>query len=162
MDLASAYAVQNHKDTAFCWLEKMYNEGTYSGGVVPYMEKDSSFINLRSDPRYAIFINKLKSAGELYKNTALVTPYKPNITDDEKVVGLSLLWMQARNNFVYFDHLTADWNKTYFDYLPLVKNTKNTAEYYNVLRSFYAQLHDGHSQKKSPLIFIHGRQCIQN
>ena len=150
MDLASAYAVQNQRDTAFLWLEKMYNEGTYSSGVIPYMEKDSSFINLRSDPRYPVFINKLKRAGELYQNKALITPYKPNLSDDEKVAGLSLLWLQARNNFVYFDHLAVDWNKTYFDYLPLVKNTNTTAGYYNVLRKFYAQLHDGHSNVYPP------------
>ncbi len=149
MDLASAYAVGNQKDLAFDWLEKMYNEGSYSS-MVSYLEQDSSFMNLRNDARFIAFTAKMKRTGELYKNTAFKTPYKADLSDGEKVAGLSLLWMEARNNFVYFDHLTADWNKTYMDYLPLVQNTKSTAEYYKVLMSFYAQLKDGHSNVYPP------------
>lgn len=149
MDIASAYAVGNQKDLAFAALEKMYNEGTYSS-MVSYLEQDSSFMNLRTDPRFAAFTAKLRRAGDLYKNTALKTPYKPNLSDEEKVAGLSLLWMEARNNFVYFDHLTDDWNKTYLDYLPKVKATKSTADYYKVLMSFYALLHDGHTNVYPP------------
>lgn len=149
MDMARAYSVANKKDEAFDALDKMYGQATYSS-IVSYLDQDSTFMNIRSDARYPAFINKIKRSGDLYKNTALKTPYKPNITDEEKVAGLSLLWMQARNNFVYFDHLTSDWNKTYLDYLTLVKNTKSTAGYYKVLMSFYAQLHDGHTNVYPP------------
>jgi C-terminal processing protease CtpA/Prc len=148
-DMASAYAVANKKDSAFMWLDKMYGEASYSN-MVSYLEKDSSFMNLRNDPRFAEFTAKMRRTGDLYKNTAFKTPYQPNLSDGEKTAGLSLLWMQARDNFVYFDHLTTDWNKTYMDYLPLVLNTKSTAEYYRVLMSFYAQLKDGHSNVYPP------------
>ena len=149
MDMVSAYSVGNQKDSAFVWLDRMFNEGSYSF-MVSYLDKDSSFMNVRSDPRYTAIINKLKRQGDLYNNLAFKTPYKPDLSEEEKVSGLSLLWMEARNNFVYFDHLTADWNKTYIDYLPLVKNTKSTAEYYKVLMRFYAQLKDGHTNVYPP------------
>jgi len=150
MDMVSAYAVGNQKDSAFVWLKRMYNEGGSSSFMAPYLEKDSSFMNLRDDPRFTAFINNYKRQGEFYKNTAFKTPYNPNLTDAEKTAGLSLLWLEAKDNFVYFDHLSADWNKTYLDYLPLVLNTKSTAEYYRVLMTFYAQLKDGHTNVYPP------------
>ena len=150
MDLASAYAVSNQKDSAFAYLEKMYGEGSFSQGVLSYMAKDSSFINLRADSRYTGIINKLKGAGNLYNNDSFRTPYKTDLTEVEKQAGLALLWSEAKYNFVYFDHLKADWNQTYIDYISKVRNTKNTAEYYKVLTSFYAQLHDGHTNVYYP------------
>ncbi|HVS92419.1 MAG TPA: S41 family peptidase [Mucilaginibacter sp.] len=149
MDVASAYAVQNKKDSAIYWLYQMFDQGSYSG-MVSYLEKDSSFMNLRGDPRFTAFTDLMRRTGDLYKGAAFKTAYKENLSDAEKTAGLSLLWMQARNNFVYFDHLKDDWNKTYMDYIPLVLNTKSTAEYYKVLMQFYAQLHDGHTNVYPP------------
>ncbi len=150
MDMASAYAVSNQKDSAFAYLEKMYGEGSFSQGVLPYMARDSSFINLKTDPRYALFINKLKGAGDLYNNASFKTPYKTDLTEAEKQAGLALLWSEAKYNFVYFDHLKADWSQTYMDYIPKVSHTNSTAEYYQVLTDFYAQLHDGHTNVYYP------------
>jgi carboxyl-terminal processing protease len=149
MDMANAYAVENKKDSAFYWLYKMYDQGSYSG-MVSFLEKDSTFMNLWSDQRFKDFANLMRRTGDLYKGAAFKTPYKENLTDAEKADGLSLLWMQARANFVYFDHLKTDWNKTYMDYMPLVLNTKSTAEYYKVLMQFYAQLKDGHTNVYPP------------
>ena len=148
-DLAGAYATAGQKDSAFMWLYRMYGEGSYSD-MVSYLESDSSFMNLRGDPRFTAFTGMMRRTGDLYKNTAFKTPYKPNLTDAEKAAGLSLLWMEARGNFVYFDHLSVDWNKTYLDYMPLVLNTKSTADYYRVLMRFYAQLNDGHTNVYPP------------
>lgn len=149
MDMANAYAVENKKDSAFYWLDKMYGQGSYSG-MISFMEKDSTFSNLWGDPRFTAFAGKMKSTGNLYQGTAFKTSYKENLSGAEKAEGLSLLWMQARANFVYFDHLKTDWNKTYMEYMPLVLNTKSTAEYYKVLMQFYAQLHDGHTNVYPP------------
>ncbi|MBS1526152.1 MAG: hypothetical protein JST19_10915 [Bacteroidetes bacterium] len=149
MDIASAYAVQNKKDSAIYWLYQMYDQGSYSS-MVSYLEKDSSFMNLRGDPKFTAFTDLMKRTGDLYKGTAFKTAFKENLTDAEKAEGLSLLWMQARANFVYFDHLKDDWNKTYMDYMPLVLNTRSTPEYYKVLMQFYAQLHDGHTNVYPP------------
>ena len=149
MDMANAYAVENKKDSAFYWLNKMYDEGSYSG-MISFLQKDSTFSNLWGDPRFNAFALKMKNTGNLYQGTAFKTAYKEKLSEAEKAEGLSLLWMQARANFVYFDHLKTDWNKTYMDYMPLVLNTKSTAEYYRVLMQFYAQLHDGHTNVYPP------------
>lgn len=149
MDMANSYAVANKKDSAFYWLNKMANQATYSS-LVSMMMKDSTFSNLWSDPRFTAFAGKMKRTSDLYKGTAFETSYKEDISDAEKVEGLSLLWMQARANFVYFDRLQIDWNRTYMDYLPLVLKTKGIAAYYKLLIQFYAQLHDGHTNVYVP------------
>ncbi|MBO0934653.1 S41 family peptidase [Fibrella aquatilis] len=82
----------------------------------------------------------------VFNSKALATTYKPNLTDAEKVAGLSKLWSEAKYNFVYFDHLPAlDWDKLYLEYIPKVQATNSTVAYYRVLKQFYAQLHDGHT-----------------
>lgn len=149
MDMAGAYSIAHKNDSAFWALDRMYSQGVY-GSVPRYLEKDSMFMNIRSDARFDKFIARYRSINDLYNGAAFKTPYKPNLSEEEKIAGLSLLWMQARLNFVYFDHLKSDWNQTYIDYLGKVKDTKNTAEYYKVLMRFYAELHDGHTNAYPP------------
>lgn len=148
-DLASGYALLGKKDSALMALDRMYANGN-SSGVVEFLEKEPTLDAIRKEPRYLAIIKKLNEEGALWKNTALNTPYKPNLSDAEKVSGLSLLWSQAKYNFVNFDHLDIDWNQTYLDYLPKVQNTKSTGEYYKVLINFYAQLKDGHTNVYVP------------
>jgi carboxyl-terminal processing protease len=148
-DLASGYALLGQKDSALDALDRMYTNGATSG-VVEFLEKEPTLDAIRKEPRYLAIIKKLNDEGALWKNTALKTPYKANLSDAEKVAGLSLLWSQAKYNFVNFDKLNIDWNQTYLDYLPKVQNTKSTAEYYKVLINFYAQLKDGHTNVYVP------------
>ncbi|HTD40980.1 MAG TPA: S41 family peptidase [Mucilaginibacter sp.] len=148
-DLASGYALLGKKDSALDALDRMYTNGATSG-VVEFLEKEPTLDAVRKEPRYLAIVKKLNEEGALWKNTTLKTPYKTNLSDAEKVAGLSLLWSQAKYNFVNFDHLDIDWNQTYLDYLPKVQNTKSTAEYYKVLINFYAQLKDGHTNVYAP------------
>lgn len=149
LDLAQAYAISNQKELALSSLENMFSLGEPSG-VVSYIQQDSALNSLRTEPRYLAVINKMTNQGKLWKNTAFKTTYKPDLLEAEKVAGLSLLWSMAKYNFVYFDHLQVDWNQLYMDYLPKVKNTNSTSEYYKVLISFYAQLKDGHTNVYVP------------
>lgn len=148
-DLASGYALLGYKDSALMALDRMYANGT-SSGVAELLEKEPTLDAIKKEPRYLEIVKKLNEEGALWKNTGFKTPYKANLSDAEKVAGLSLLWSQARYNFVNFDHLDIDWNQTYMDYLPKVQNTHSTAEYYKVLINFYAQLKDGHTNVYAP------------
>jgi C-terminal processing protease CtpA/Prc len=148
-DLASGYVLLGQKDSALNALDRMYANGTTSG-VAGFLENEPTLDAIRKEPRYLAIIKKLNKEGALWKNTALKTPYKANLSDAEKVAGLSLLWSQARYNFVNFDHADIDWNQTYLDYIPKVQNTRSTAEYYKVLINFYAQLKDGHTNVYVP------------
>jgi C-terminal processing protease CtpA/Prc len=148
-DLASAYAISNQKEQALATLEKVIAAGSGSYAA-QWIEDDSAFNSLRTEPRYIAVINKLKNKGLLWKNSALKTAYSPNLSEAEKVAGLSLLWSQAKYNFANFDLVNIDWNKTYLDYLPKVIATKSTSDYYKVLMNFYAQLKDGHTNVYPP------------
>jgi carboxyl-terminal processing protease len=148
-DLASGYALLNKKDSALMALERMYTNGATSG-VIGFLQRDSALNVLRTEPRYLSIIQKLNNQKALWRNTAFNTKYQANLSAAEKVAGLSLLWAQAKYNFVNFDLVNIDWNQTYLDYLPKVQNTKSTAEYYKVLISFYAQLKDGHTNVYAP------------
>jgi len=148
-DLAGGYALLGQKDLALNALDQMYSNGATSG-VIKFLESDSTLDAIRDEPHYKVIIQKLKNSGALWQNTAFKTPYKANLSDAEKVAGLSLLWSQAKYNFVNFDHVDIDWNQAYLDYLPKVQNTKSTAEYYKVLINFYAQLKDGHTNVYPP------------
>jgi C-terminal processing protease CtpA/Prc len=147
-DLASGYALLNQPDSALNALDRMYANGS-SSGVVEFL-KDETLDNIRTQPRFLALIEKLNKQGALWKNKAFNTSYKKNLSDAEKVAGLSLLWSQAKYNFVNFANIDIDWNQAYLDYLPKVQNTKSTAEYYKVLIAFYAQLKDGHTNVYVP------------
>lgn len=147
-DLIMAYCIDQQKDKGLDALEKMIDEGSYF--FADLLENESVFAPIRSEPRFSILLNKLKDRAVLWNGTAFKTPFTANLSDEEKIAGLSLLWSQAKYNFVYFDHVHLDWNKIYLDYLPQVKATLNTTDYYKVLQKFYAQLQDGHTNVYPP------------
>jgi carboxyl-terminal processing protease len=93
------------------------------------------------------------------------TPYKENISIEEKIAGLSKLWMEAKYNFAFFDQVKdLHWDKSYIIYLSKIKKTKSTREYYKVLRQFYALLKDGHTDIGNPKeigLFLHARPFIR-
>ncbi|GAB4051104.1 S41 family peptidase [Spirosoma litoris] len=104
------------------------------------------FAAVRKNPTLIPLLAKAQAADRIFNSTALKTPYKSDISEDEKVAGLSKLWSEAKYNFAYFDHIPdVDWDKLYLDYLPKIRATRSTVEYMRVLQAFCAQLHDGHT-----------------
>jgi C-terminal processing protease CtpA/Prc len=88
----------------------------------------------------------------LWKDDPVIaTPYKPTLTEDEKVAGLSKFWSEARFNFPFFSRLPdLNWDREYMDYLPQVRAAPTTADYYRVMMRFAATLHDGHTSVSPP------------
>ncbi|MFV0387165.1 MAG: S41 family peptidase [Pyrinomonadaceae bacterium] len=83
---------------------------------------------------------------DFWESPALKTLYKPNISDAEKIAGLSKFWSEVKYNFVNF-HLVQDldWDKTYLEFIPKVLATNSTLEYYKVLMELCAKLGDAHT-----------------
>lgn len=148
-DLASGYVMLGKKEMALDALDRMYTNGS-SSQVAGWLENEPTLDAIKKEPRYLEIIKKLNRDGLVWRNAAFKTPYKRNLSDAEKVAGLSLLWSQAKYNFANFALLDIDWNQTYLDYIPKVQATKSTAEYYKVLINFYAQLRDGHTNVYVP------------
>jgi carboxyl-terminal processing protease len=78
-------------------------------------------------------------------NASFGQTQKTEITDDEKIYGLSKLWSEVKFNFVNFDLVDIDWDKTYQEYIPKVLATHTTYEYYQELKKMMTLLKDGHS-----------------
>lgn len=74
-----------------------------------------------------------------------------NLTDEEKIYGLSLLWKEASYNFAFWDKRDLpDWDQAYQEALSRVLATKNTYDYYMELARFLALLQDGHTDISLP------------
>lgn len=120
--------------------------GNSAPAYAKYIADEPAFAAVRSNPDVVRLLTKAKVEGQLFNSTALKTAYRPNISEDEKVAGLSKLWSEAKYNFAYFDHIPdVDWDKLYLDYLPKIRATRSTVDYYRTLKEFCAQLHDGHT-----------------
>lgn len=112
----------------------------------PWMLTHPALAGVRSHPLLKPTLDKTATLVNVFDSKALATSYRPSLSEAEKVAGLSKLWSEARYNFAYFDHLPGlDWDQAYLDYLPKVQAAASTVAYYRVLKQFYAQLHDGHT-----------------
>lgn len=149
---ASSAALAGRKDEAFKYLEEAAARGFHDAAQ---MEKDADLVSLRADPRWQAALKRAQSNAALNKalweSTALRTPYSANLTDEEKVAGLSKLWSEAKFGFVNFDLVPGlDWDAQYLAFLPRVRQTKGTLEYYRVLEEFMAKLRDSHTNITFP------------
>lgn len=76
---------------------------------------------------------------------------KTELTDTEKLYGLSQYWKEAAYNFAYFDHVPGlNWDSAYREFIPQVLNTNGIYEYYRTMQRFAALLKDGHTYIAMP------------
>ena len=69
-----------------------------------------------------------------------------DLSIEEKVYGLSIIWKEAEYNFVFWNNLkNLNWDNAYREALPRVLNTKDIREYYLELMRFISLLRDGHT-----------------
>lgn len=143
-DLAIVQSRLNNQKSAVASLQQLLTLDR--NFFIPYILKEDAFAATRQDPALKSIFDQEAALDHVFNSKALTTPYQPNISDAEKVAGLSKLWSEAKYNFAYFDHIPdVDWDKLYLEYLPKVQATTSTAVYYRVLKQFYAQLRDGHA-----------------
>lgn len=118
-------------------------------------DDDPDLRSLHKDPRWQQLIDRMdKLAAQQdtqWNNAAFAAPGTVDLTDGDKMAGLSELWAQAKFDFANFWHVPSlDWDKTYRDFIPKVLATRSAAQYYRVLQQFYAELQDGHSNVYPP------------
>ncbi|MCA0231929.1 MAG: hypothetical protein LCH91_15775 [Bacteroidetes bacterium] len=144
-DLATVKIKMKQLDSAVILLIDPLT-GISKGFFKQMIEQESIFSEIRNHPTIVSIFNAQKAAERLFNSDALSTPYQPNISEDEKIAGLSKLWSEAKYNFAYFDYIPdLDWDRLYLEFLPKIRATKSTVEYLYILKLFCAQLHDGHT-----------------
>jgi carboxyl-terminal processing protease len=149
-DLAAVYVAQGRRDDALSALEAM-QAIAYVPPVASMLEGDEKFAPLRSEPRFRAIVATLQATDRLWKVPNIATPYKETLGVEERIAGLSLFWAEARQSFVYFDHVpNLEWDRAYLDFLPRAMAATTVEEYYRVLMQFAALLHDGHTNVYPP------------
>jgi C-terminal processing protease CtpA/Prc len=89
------------------------------------------------------------SASTTYADSIDIVP--DNLSDEEKLYGLSLFWKEVSYNFAFFDQVPdLDFDAKYREFIPRVLATENSYEYYRELSRFNALLEDGHTNVYFP------------
>lgn len=149
---ACSAALGGDTDQAFEFLNIARERGWLDSR---YLKRDADLNSLHSDARWDQAVKQFEAAAKLnesrWQSKAFQTPFADNLSDSEKVAGLSKLWAEVKFNFVNF-HLvpTLDWDAEYMAYMPKVLQTKSTLEYYRLLEKLVAKLRDGHTNVYLP------------
>jgi carboxyl-terminal processing protease len=70
---------------------------------------------------------------------------RSTLSEEERLLGLSLLWSETRFSFAYFDRIAPVWDSLYLQFMPRVRKVRTDFEYYLELKRFLAHIADGHS-----------------
>jgi C-terminal processing protease CtpA/Prc len=158
---ACYFALAGKADEAFRYLEQAISQG-YSNPEK--FRSDSDLNSLHSDARWQPLLDKAalkyKEQQSVFWNQkgfwdspALQTPYKENLSDDEKIAGLAKFWSEVKYNFANFDLVPdLNWDAAFLEFIPKIKNTKSTLEYYRVLIEMCARLKDAHTNISPPKV----------
>jgi C-terminal processing protease CtpA/Prc len=151
-NLACGYSLLGQKEKSLALLLEVVADTLVDPAQI---EHDTDFDNIRSEPAYKeIFATaraRWEAQNRFWDSSALGTPFKENLTEDEKVGGLARFWSEAKYNFAWFEKVpNLDWDAKLVEYLPRVRSTKSTLEYYRVMMEFAALLKDGHTNVYPP------------
>ena len=151
-NLACSLALAGDHDEAFDILRNAVEDGYTDRKST---ETDRDLVSLHPDPRWQTVLSAMSDLqaqqDRRWGDSAFDTPNAPNLSDEDKLAGLSELWAQAKFGFANFWHVPQlNWDQAYRRFIPEVLATRSTEEYYRVLERFYALLEDGHSNVYSP------------
>jgi carboxyl-terminal processing protease len=149
---ACSFALGGRASEAFEQLGRAVESGFQD---VEQLQREGDLTGLHGDPRWEPLVERVRARrrmhDRLWSSPALKTPYRDNLSEDEKVAGLSRFWSEAKYNFAYFDRLPdLDWDAVYLEYLPRVRRSRSTAAYYRLLREVCAKLGDAHTNVWPP------------
>jgi carboxyl-terminal processing protease len=151
IDLAQAYALEGKKATAFEYLRKVAAEAPVPS-LTNFIRRLDAFASVRDDPEFGRILAGFRIFDSLWDPPEMNTPYKQNLSDAEKLAGLSKFWSDVKYNFGFPEKLVAlHWDQMYLDWIPRVLSTKSTTDYYLQLMLLCAQLNDGHTNVYLPV-----------
>lgn len=159
---ACYFALAGNKRLALAYLRKAVNDGFNQTKTI---QEDGDLASLHNEPEWPSLVkiveqneNGERNNRDLFFNQKTFwdskffqSPYRENISDEEKIAGLSKFWSEAKYNFINFD-LVPELNidSLYMAYIPRVTKTKSTLEYYKLLTELCAQLKDAHTNINAP------------
>lgn len=144
---ACCQALLGQKEEAFRSLERAVAAGFIQADSAA---RDTDLTALHADPRWTGLLDRMRAKGAaeraFWDSPAMTSGYRETLGEDERIAGLSRFWSEVKFNFADSDRLDAiGWDALYLSYLPKVRATAATADYYRVLAELCAQLKDGHT-----------------
>jgi carboxyl-terminal processing protease len=147
-NLACGYALLGEPEKGLDSLRRAVDAGFSD---VDQLDQDPDLASIRSDPRFRSIVRQLRAAYPRWESPAFQTPYREDLSPEEKTAGLARVWAEVKYGFVHLDRVPdLDWDQLFLDTLPEVRDTRSTAEYYRVLQKLCARLHDGHTSINVP------------
>ncbi len=158
-DAACYFALAGKTDEAFRYLEQAIARGFANPEKY---KSDSDLSGLHQDPRWPAILEKAAAKEreqqgsfwnrkEFWDNPSLQTPYRENLSAEEKLAGLAKFWSEVKYNFANFDLVPdLNWDAALLEFVPKVQATRSTLEYYQVLQEMCARLRDGHTNVSAP------------
>ncbi len=101
------------------------------------------FVRKNDTIKVNVILNKKDTA---YTEIVGIKDFPRKLSSNEKLYWLSQLWSETKYNFVDIDRLDFNLDSLYKSFIPKVLATQNDFEYYKLLQSFMARLHDGHTE----------------
>jgi tetratricopeptide (TPR) repeat protein len=149
---ACSASLAGRTDDAFALLERAIDAGFSNSN---HLREDPDLESLRTDLRWAALIERVAFAEDklraFWDSDVLVGEYSERLPEDIRIAGLSKVWSEAKFNFANFDLVPdLDIDALYLDFLPRVRASERTPDYYLVLMEFVAALRDGHSNVYPP------------
>ena len=149
-DFGEAYASQGKTLEALENLKKFADLFQDPSGA-KMLEQNRHFDSVRGEPGFQAILAKERQFEHYWDSTALHTPFRDNLPDDEKLAGLSKFWSEVKYNFGYPEKLVElDWDDLYLKTIPKVLATRSTGEYYQEMMRLCALLGDGHTNVYGP------------
>ncbi|MBI4903424.1 MAG: hypothetical protein HY820_07310 [Acidobacteria bacterium] len=149
-DLVETYSRLQQTPEALRWLQRIQDDGAWAG-FAGFLEKQDFLAPLRADPAFQKLLATARQKADYWEPRALKTPFSTNLSDTEKIAGLSRFWSEVKYNFAYPEIVeTIGWDQLYLDAIPKVLATKSTETYYLELMRFCALLKDGHTNVYFP------------
>jgi len=143
--LAALHARLGHKEEAFQLLHSVLLE--LPGWLRGDIPNSAAFASLAEDPDFKQLKTRLARVTALWDGSSFATDFTENLSEDEKIAGLSVFWSEVKNNFMDPSRLVElEWDRLYLSYLPRVRQSQSTFEYYRLLQEMCARLQDGHSR----------------
>lgn len=163
IDLMEGYANLGDKTKVVYWLEELrktlpiYYKGDSVGMYSFFAQRivDSNHIkkvrpNAQIDQIVSEFLQK--DPLRVLRGVPFATADSDNISQSDRIAGLSLIWSEAKYNFANFDLVSGlDWDNAYNRFLAKITPDQTRYEYYNHLREFIALLKDSHTDINLPL-----------
>ncbi|RPJ60240.1 MAG: hypothetical protein EHM23_11115 [Acidobacteria bacterium] len=156
--LAAVEARLGQKNEALKLLDSVLLE--LPGWLRHELLKGSAFASLANEPEFERIKTRVERAATLWDGSSFLSGFREDLPEDEKIAGLSDFWSEVKNNFMNPSRLVElDWDRLYLSYLPRVRQTQSTIEFYRVLQEMCARLQDGHTRVWMPME-VYERQAL--